>query len=86
MRSCSRPAGVARSLTDTLVARKSILNGNALPYVWSATTGMEDLNTLISPDSGWQLATASGVDAIGEIVGAGGINGAIHGFMLVPGN
>jgi hypothetical protein len=47
---------------------------------------MQDLNGLISPDSGWTLVTASGVDAIGEIVGAGGINGAIHGFMLVPGN
>jgi hypothetical protein len=47
---------------------------------------MQDLNSLISPDSGWVLATATSVDQDGNIVGAGDINGAIHGFILVPGN
>jgi hypothetical protein len=75
----------ATSLNDNdLVVGTSNLNGNALAWIWSATTGMEDLNTLISPDSGWVLATASGVDATGEIVGAGGVNGAVHGFLLTP--
>jgi hypothetical protein len=78
---------LAVSLNDSdLVVGVSNLAGHALPFVWSATTGMEDLNSLISPDSGWVLATASSVDQEGNIAGAGGINGAIHGFMLVPGN
>jgi hypothetical protein len=69
-----------------IVVGSSNLAGHSLPFVWSATTGMQDLNSLISPDSGWVLATATSVDQDGNIVGAGGINGAIHGFMLVPGN
>lgn len=77
----------ATSLNDSdLVVGVSNLDGNALPWIWSATTGMVNLNSLISSDSGWVLATASSVDQEGNIAGAGGINGAIHGFMLVPGN
>jgi hypothetical protein len=69
-----------------LVVGDSNLAGNSLAFVWSATTGMQDLNGLIFPDSGWVLVTATSVDQDGNIVGAGSINGAIHGFMLVPGN
>jgi probable HAF family extracellular repeat protein len=76
---------LAVSLNDSdLVIGVSNLAGHALPFVWSAAAGMEDLNSLISPDSGWVLATASSVDQEGNIAGAGGINGAIHGFMLTP--
>ena len=77
----------ATSVNDSdLVVGDSNLAGNSLAFVWSATTGMQDLNSLISPDSGWVLVTATSVDQDGNIVGAGSINGAIHGFMLVPGN
>jgi hypothetical protein len=67
-----------------IVVGDSNLAGHSAPWIWSATTGMQDLNSLISPDSGWVLATASSVDQDGNIVGAGSINGAIHGFMLTP--
>jgi probable HAF family extracellular repeat protein len=67
-----------------IVVGDSNLAGHSLPFVWSATTGMIDLNTLISPDSGWVLATASSVDQEGRIVGAGGVNGVVHGFVLTP--
>jgi probable HAF family extracellular repeat protein len=76
---------VASSLNDSdLVVGTSNLNGNALAWVWSATTGIEDLNTLIPANSGWVLTVASGVDQNGNIVGAGVIGGAVHGFLLTP--
>jgi uncharacterized membrane protein len=43
-----------------------------------------DLNDLIPPDSGWVLTSASGINAAGQIVGAGKINGAGNGFLLPP--
>lgn len=68
-----------------------LLVGTSQPFVWSATTGMVDLNMLIPQDSGWSLTTASGIDKAGEIVGAGVVSGptgpvAVHGFMLIPRN
>ena len=58
--------------------------GSGNPFVWSATTGMVPLNSLISADSGWVLSSASGISQDGEIVGAGVVNNEIHGFMLTP--
>jgi uncharacterized membrane protein len=76
---------VAASVNDSdLVVGTDNLNGNALAWIWSATTGIEDLNTLIPADSGWVLTVASGIDVSGRIVGAGVINGAVHGFLLTP--
>jgi probable HAF family extracellular repeat protein len=80
---------VAPSINDSdLIVGSSNLADHALPYVWSATTGMEDLNGLISNESGWSgwlLVTASGIDSVGEISGAGQIvSGEIHGFLLKP--
>lgn len=43
-----------------------------------------DLNTLISADSGWQLALANAINARGQITGWGWINGAQHAYLLTP--
>jgi probable HAF family extracellular repeat protein len=75
----------AASLNNAdIVVGSSNLAGHSVPWVWSATTGMQDLNSLISPDSGWVLVTATSVDQEGSIVGAGIVAGAVHGFLLTP--
>jgi probable HAF family extracellular repeat protein len=43
-----------------------------------------DLNDLISPDSGWVLKSATGINAAGHIVGVGEINGERRSFLLTP--
>ena len=43
-----------------------------------------DLNSLIPPDSGWVLQSASGIDASGQVVGYGTFNGQKRAFRLVP--
>jgi probable HAF family extracellular repeat protein len=53
-------------------------------FIWTQKTGMVDLNTLIPPNSGWQLILPTSINALGQIVGQGNINGASHGFLLTP--
>jgi probable HAF family extracellular repeat protein len=54
------------------------------PFVWSAHKGMQDLNTLIPPHSGWVLNTATDINFWGQIVGSGTRNGQTHGYLLTP--
>lgn len=43
-----------------------------------------DLNSLLSPDSGWVLTNGGGIDDAGQITGAGFFNGEYHAFLLSP--
>jgi probable HAF family extracellular repeat protein len=54
------------------------------PFIWSKRSGMQDLNTLISANSGWVLNSATGINIWGQIVGSGTLEGQIHGFLLTP--
>ena len=52
-------------------------------FVWDKAHGMQDLNTLIPPNSGWTLEVASGINDRGEIVGWGDHGGVENaGFLL----
>ena len=54
------------------------------PFIWTRRRGMQDLNTLISANSGWVLNSATGINIWGQIVGSGTLNGQVHGFLLTP--
>lgn len=41
-----------------------------------------DLNTLLPPESGWELVTALGINDHGQVVGSGRHNGASHAYRL----
>ncbi len=45
---------------------------------------MRDLNDLIPADSGWDLAVASDINNVGQIVGSGILNGRVRAFLLTP--
>jgi probable HAF family extracellular repeat protein len=53
-------------------------------FIWSASGGMIDLNTLIDPTLGWQLVTAVSINDAGQIAGSGLINGQEHAFLATP--
>jgi probable HAF family extracellular repeat protein len=54
-------------------------------FVWTRARGLEDLNNLIPPDSGWVLNVATFVNLEGMISGYGIINGeSQHAFLLTP--
>jgi uncharacterized protein (DUF2252 family) len=45
---------------------------------------MRDLNSLISPTSGWVLEAATVINDAGQIAGVGRLNGARRIFLLTP--
>jgi len=59
-------------------------------FVWSATGGFQDLNSLIPGDSGWTLESATAINDRGEIAGRGDLHRATsghdddRGFLLLP--
>lgn len=53
-------------------------------FVWSETAGTQDLNDLISANSGWRLEFAFAINDGGQITGRGLINGKDRAFLLTP--
>lgn len=53
-------------------------------FLWNATAGFQDLNSLIPRDSGWTLKSATAINDRGEIVGRGEIHHDDRGFLLIP--
>ena len=45
---------------------------------------MVDANSLIPPNTGWELTSAFGINRNGVIVGEGTINGSMHAFIMTP--
>ena len=58
-----------------------LVNPNAFLY---SSGKLTDLNTLITPGSGFDLETASGISNSGSITGYGFSNGHIQGYLLTP--
>jgi uncharacterized membrane protein len=54
-------------------------------FVWDKIHGLQDLNKLIPPNSGWDLEVASSINSDGEIVGWGDHGRTVNaGFLLRP--
>jgi probable HAF family extracellular repeat protein len=45
---------------------------------------MVDLNSLLPPDSGWELTVGAGINDAGQIAGSGIHDGQTHAFLLTP--
>ena len=56
---------------------------NERAFLWENGT-MIDLNDLVDADPGFILATAYGINDLGQIVGYGEIDGYRHAFLLTP--
>lgn len=62
----------------------TLSGGATRAFLWRDGV-MTDLNSLISPTSGWVLRSASDINESGQIVGTGTApNGETHGFLLTP--
>jgi len=71
-----------RRLTAAPAARKA-LSADLRATLWLDDAAL-DLNDFIPPGSGWTLLEARGVNAVGQIVGTGRINGEERAFRLTP--
>ena len=79
-------ASAARGIADLggdVVGWSWTDQGTVHAFLWNGTE-LLDLNTLISPDSGWTLQYAEAINAAGMITGTGRYRGETHAFVLVP--
>jgi probable HAF family extracellular repeat protein len=53
-------------------------------FIWTPQSGMLDLNTLLPANSGWELLSAYGINAKGQIVGQGITHSRYHAYILTP--
>ncbi len=61
------------------------LTGDAFAFLYTGSGPMVDLNSLINPNSGWSLVSASAINDKGQIVGMGiNAEGEAHAFLLDP--
>ena len=60
--------------------------GGSSAFIWDPTSGMVDLNTLLSKSDReiWSLAVATGINDSGQISGEGFEDGVLHGFVITP--
>ena len=68
----------------TVVGWSTGATGDRRAFVFTDTEGMVDLNDRIDPALGWTLTDAAGINAGGQIVGIGMLDGASHAFRLTP--
>jgi PKD repeat protein len=60
-------------------------NQHALLYdIYDSGKGIQDLNDLLPPSSGWALTFAKSINENGQIVGGGRYNNADRAFLLTP--
>lgn len=70
---------------DVIVGSYGPFSDVARAFVWQKSSGFRDLNTLIAPNSGWKLESATSINDRGEIVGRGDYQGNEDaGFLLIP--
>lgn len=53
-------------------------------FLYTPQNGMVNLNSLIDPQSGWELSTGSAINDAGQITGLGLIGGEHRAFLLTP--
>jgi hypothetical protein len=51
-------------------------------FIWSATQGFKDLNTLAGKNTHWILKSATGINVRGDIVGMGEMDHRVSGFLM----
>lgn len=69
-------SGVVVGWSDTASGQRA--------FIYDSTNGMRDINSLISPTSGWVLETAVAINDAGQIAGVGRLSGLRLVYLLTP--
>jgi probable HAF family extracellular repeat protein len=75
---------LAINIFGTVVGSGDCTGSTSHAFVWSAYNGMQDLNTIIPANSGWELQEALAINVAGQIVGVGTVSGQQRAFLLTP--
>jgi len=80
------PAGI--NILGEIVGSFSAGSGVGSAFRWTAAQGMQDLNLLLPPDSGWMLNYGNAINDVRQIVGSGPVlingNYTNHAFLMSP--
>jgi probable HAF family extracellular repeat protein len=76
--------GSSASGANSINNKGQVAGESGHAFLWSQSTGMQDLNNLIDANSGWTLLFAYAINDAGQITGSGLINGQSHAFLLTP--
>lgn len=70
------------------IVRIASRDGGERAFLYTAGIGVQDLNDLAGPESGWNPYSAYGINDSGQVVGLGTPNGESHsfGFRFTPGD
>jgi len=55
-------------------------------FLWTPANGYQDLNSLVPPNSGWNLQVAWGINSSGQIMATGTYQARTHAALLTPTN
>jgi probable HAF family extracellular repeat protein len=67
------------------VVGTAFVSSASTAFLYTPALGTVNLNSLISPSSGWTLKSTSGINDAGQIVGTGvNAQGQTHAFLLTP--
>jgi probable HAF family extracellular repeat protein len=82
------PKSAALGINDSgaVVGDTGNKSKNESAFLWTPDAGVQNLNSLISPNSGWALTQAWGINQSGQIAAYGTINGEGHAALLTPTN
>jgi hypothetical protein len=57
-------------------------NVDSRPFIWTAQSGMVDLNSLLPPNAGWALEDATDINDSGQVTGSGQLGGDLRAYRL----
>jgi probable HAF family extracellular repeat protein len=77
-------AGSGINASGQVVGQSSLSAGGSHAFLYTSGSGIVDLNSLIDPLSGWELAVAEAINDAGQITGFGSIGGESHAYLLTP--
>jgi probable HAF family extracellular repeat protein len=77
--------GTGVNSSGNVVGVSSVQGGQNHAFLYTSKTGIVDLNSFLPAGTGWTLSSAVAISDTGFITGNGTLNGAPHGFLLVPG-
>ncbi len=73
---------VAVSESGEMVGTSSTASNSRAAYWNGAATTVIDLNSYVAAGSGWTLVAANDINSVGQVVGAGVLDGVSRGFVL----
>jgi probable HAF family extracellular repeat protein len=74
----------AINASDAITGQSKTSDGGFHAFLYTPQGGMVELNSLIDPLSGWDLAIGSSINDAGQVTGWGFIDGQTHAFLLTP--